>query len=249
MDVLHALNNLRPSERAKHGDQILQEASALLEMHKDVLMEHDQYDMFEGRLTIAKEARYGLEDSKNVFKRSHQSKYYHEMAQEILQLIKQSTLDAIHDEDGLHPEAQSSPADASPRELREAADHDGVSVPQISVSPCASTTNQRTSSASAGTTALRVSLHLNAPPTPPSSVPPSPEHQTTVNGSPLLLNVTLRPELTVLYQHAELPIERPQPLTMSTSLLTPPLTPATPLKPSPTMARLASQNSTRALVS
>ncbi|KAH8990993.1 hypothetical protein EDB92DRAFT_1816503 [Lactarius akahatsu] len=87
------LHDRLPSTQARRADDLLNEATELLEQHREVTSEED-YIMARALLTSARDFRHGLE-GKSVIRRSQQSRLYLDKAHETLETVKQVTLEGV----------------------------------------------------------------------------------------------------------------------------------------------------------
>jgi len=81
-----SLQNRLPSTQARQADDLLIEATNLLDQHREITDEED-YNMASALLTSARDFRHDLE-RKSVIRRSQQSRLYLDKAHETLETVK-----------------------------------------------------------------------------------------------------------------------------------------------------------------
>ncbi|KAH9166402.1 hypothetical protein EDB89DRAFT_1910720 [Lactarius sanguifluus] len=235
------LQNRLPLTQARRADDLLNEATELLEQHREVTNEED-YNMARALLTSARDFRHGLE-GKSVIRRSHQSRLYFDRAHETLETVKQVTLEGvikIQDAD-----ASTVPEHEHMTTTGNITDSDAISNNVLSTAPAGAFTAASLASSAPvrGPTLQVVLTHVRPPPSFGLLTPLDdqfPQEPAAPYDEIALVSTTAVKET------------RPSidPAIVVSPLPTPPLTPETPAKPSPANSILMSpadaQNSPKA---
>ncbi|KAH8982636.1 hypothetical protein EDB86DRAFT_326563 [Lactarius hatsudake] len=223
------LHNRLPSTQARRADDLLSEATELLEQHRKVTNEED-YNMARALLTSARDFRHGLE-GRGVIRRSQQSRLYLDKAHETLETVKQVTLEGVIKIRSADASAVLTEHEHMVNVTETNTDSDAISNDTLSLSTTtpagAFTAASLASSAPISGPTLQVVLtHVRPPPS--SGLPTPPDDQCPREHAAPYDEIALV-SATVIKE------TRPSvnPAIIVSPLPTPPLTPETPAKPSP----------------
>ncbi|KAI9451012.1 hypothetical protein BJY52DRAFT_1299959 [Lactarius psammicola] len=216
---MRSLQNRLPSTQARQADDLLNEATELLEHHKEVTNEED-YNMARSLLTSARDFRHGLE-RKSVIRRSQQSRLYLDKAHETLETVKQVALEGAIKIRGVDASTVLTEHEHTVTMMGTITDSDATSSDTVSLS-----TAIPSGIPIRGPTLQVVLAHIRPPlshglPSPPDDRSPQ-DHVAPYDGIALVSTDVVketRPSIN--------------PAIVVSPLLTPPLTPETPAKSSP----------------